>query len=120
MAELYGIETIKKAAEVVIKLGMRTEEALSDDGKIKFLEGVGLAIGAFPGVLDVVQNASQLKLEYNDLSDDERDELVSHIILELDLDADNLEEIIESGFEVLISLEKLITKIRESKVISMD
>ena len=116
MAELYGISTIKKAATVVVELGMKIEEALADDGKVRLLEGVGIAISAFPGALGVVQNAGQLKLEYNDLSDEERAELVLHVLDELDLDADNIEVIIESAFEMLVSIEKLINKIKESKV----
>lgn len=116
MTELYGIETLKSAATIVVKIGMKVEDALADDGKVKIMEALGIAISVFPGALNVVQNASQLKLEYNDLSDLERAELVFHVLDELDLEADNIEFIIEAGFEMLVSIEKLVNKIKESKV----
>ncbi len=116
MAEQFGISTIKKAAKVAVNLGMKVEDALADDGKVSFMEVVGIAVGAFPGIFDVVRNAGALKLEYNDLSDEERDELVEYVIEELDLEADNIEAIIESGFDVLVSIEGLVDKISETRV----
>lgn len=120
MAELFGIETLKKTAKLVVTLGTKVEEALSDDGKVKLMEALGIAISAFPGAFELAQNAGQLKLEFNDLSDEERNELVAYVLEEFDLEADKIEAVIEAGFELLVAIEKLIDKVKEAKEVPED
>lgn len=114
MAELFGIETLKKTATAVVKLGLKVEDAL-EDGKITFFEALSIGIGTAPEAFALAQKGTQLKQEYTDLSDAEREELVTHVVEEFELESDKLEAVIEAGFELLVSLEKLFAKIKDAK-----
>jgi len=114
MAEQFGIETLKEAAKAVIKLGIKVEEAL-EDGKINFFEALSIGISTAPEAFALAQKGGELKQEFNDLSDEEREELISYIVDEFDIESDELEGAIEAGFELLVSIEKLIHKISDLK-----
>ena len=111
---MYGIEKIKNAAKAVIEFGGKLEEAL-EDGKIRFTEAVSIAIGTAPDAFEVAQDAAEIKQEFNDLNEEEKEQIVEYVVLELDLDADNIELIIEKGFELLVAIDNLRVVIRDSK-----
>lgn len=114
MSETIGIEKIKEAAIAVIKFGKKLEDAL-EDGKLSFFEGLSLAIGSAPEAFALAQSAPQLKAEFQDLSDDERVQLVDYVVEELDLNADGVEAVAEAGFELLLSLDNLRRAIKDAK-----
>jgi uncharacterized protein (DUF2344 family) len=116
MAELFGIETLKDTAKAVVKLGLKVEDAL-EDGKINFIEAISIGISTAPEAFALSQKGTQLKQEYQDLSDEERVQLVEYVVEEFDLESDKLEAIIEAGFEVLVAIEKLLSKAREAKAV---
>lgn len=111
---MLGIDAIKKAAKAVIRFGDKLEDALAD-GKITFVEGISLAISAAPDAFSLAQDAQQLKAEFNDLDSNERQELADYVTEELDLEADNVEEIAEKGFNLLVAIDELRVAIKHAK-----
>ena len=107
MEEKLGIETLKEAALVGVKFGMKLEADLSD-GKLSIGEIIGLGFSTAPDVWKLVPKASQIKEEYLDLDDQEREELVDYVVDELDLTSDKAEEGAEKIFDLLIQLEDVV------------
>jgi len=111
---MLGIEKLKEAATEITRFGERIED-ITKDGKVTIAEGFSVAVATAPGAFSLIQDAKEIKAEYLDLDDAERDELVDHVVSELDLEADNIEAIAEAGFDVLLSLDALIGTIRAGK-----
>lgn len=80
---VYGFEAIQFAVGFVITY---TESIISklEDKKLSWLERLHLVMELAP-VLDVLKHAKQIELEFNDLSDSERNELIVFISKEFDL-----------------------------------
>jgi len=108
---MAGIEKIKNALEAVIKFGVRLEDDL-EDGKITFAEAISTAVAIAPDAFEVAKDAKEIYAEFEDLDDAERTDLVDFFIIELDLDADKVEEIAEAGFEFLLALDNLRRAVR--------
>lgn len=108
---MLGIETIKQAAKVAIKFGQKLDDAL-EDNKVTWGEALGMLFGVAPDALAMVPQIGQIKQEYLDLDNQEREELVDYVVEELDLESDRAEEIAEAAFDALVSLEALVTTIR--------
>ena len=111
---MYGIEKLKDVGADLAKFGMKIEEAL-EDKKLNWAEALSLGVFAVPKALKHVGDAEQIKNEFRDLRGPENDELVNHIATELDLDADNVEAVVEAGFEALVALNNLRVTIRAAK-----
>ena len=113
---MVGIEALKQAAKAVISFGDKLEDAL-EDGKLTFLEGITIAIGTAPDAFKLLQkeNIAELKEEFLDLDEDEKDELSVYVAEELDLDADTMEFIVEAGFDFLLSLDSLVRAIKAGR-----
>jgi hypothetical protein len=112
---MLGIEKLKEAAKAVVDFGEKIEEALKDDGKLTFVEGITIAVGSAPEIFSMVKDAGEIKDEFLDLDDIEREELSDFVASELDLNADGLEIVVEAGFELLVSLEGLVSAIKDAK-----
>jgi len=108
---MLGIESLKKAAKAAVKFGVKLEDYL-DDKKLSFMEGVNLAISTAPDAFALVQDASNIKAEYLDLVDSERQELVDYVVAELDLENDQIEEVVEKAFDFLVSIDELVQAIK--------
>lgn len=113
---MLGIEKLKDAATAAVNFGEKIEDALAD-GKLSFVEGITIAIGSAPEVFGLIQDGKEIKAEFQDLDDFERRELVEHVAAELDLDSDGIEEVVENGFDLLVSLEALISSIKVLKAV---
>lgn len=112
MNEELGIETIRDTLEAVIEFGQKVEEAAAD-GKVTWTEGISLAVGAIPDAYNIARDGRQLKAEYLDLTDVERDEIVEYIVNELDLDNEDVEVKIEKGFALLVAMDEFISVMRK-------
>ena len=98
---MVGIESIKDALGTVIKVGTTVEDAL-EDKKINFFEAISIAKNSI-GLWGVVKDFSNIKEEFLDLDDDEKDELIEFFAEELDLENDAVEIIIEKCFDFIIN-----------------
>lgn len=108
MEEEFGIDAIKDVAKFCVELGENVQDKLADDGKIRFMEYVGLVVDAFPDAFRIIKNGEQLKNEWLDFSDAEKVEVNQYVKEELNLDSDVLELKIEKGFEMLMAVDSFI------------
>lgn len=109
-----GIETLKKAVKTLVDFGEAISAAL-DDGKVSFMEIVGIAIDTTPDVIAIIPQAVDLKAEWDDLDMDEANELSEYFADELDLNEDGVEEVVESAFRFALALNDLIDSIGDAK-----
>lgn len=110
--EKLGIENLKVAVIAVITLAEKIEDKNADDGKISLGEALSVGVGSFGDIVKVVKSGKQIKDEFIDLDLAEKEELLSLIKDELDLDNDKVEDIVEKAVELLIDLDELIAAIR--------
>lgn len=103
----YGVEYTKKALKAMAEIAMKVESK-NDDGKVTFMEAVTVAIGKFSDIVAVIKNATYLKKEYLDYSDEEREIVIEFLKTELDLDNDTVEVLIEKTFAVALSVADLV------------
>lgn len=108
MEEKYGVEAIKDVAKFCVELGENVQDKLADDGKIKFMEYVGIVVDAFPDAFKIIKNGEQLKNEWLDFSENEKFEVSAYVADELNLESDVLEAKIEKGFEMLMAIDTFI------------
>ena len=109
--EKLGIENLKKAAKTVIKLSESIEKA-ADDGKVTLAEALGVGVSNFAGIVGVFKNGKEIAREFKDLSQAERDELISYVKQEFDLENDNIEEIVEQAFVTANEVANLVNVIK--------
>ena len=104
--ETQGIETIKQGLLAVVKLANTTDAAL-EDGKISPVEWGKIGLAGF-ALARSIAKFKQMKLEWKDLSDDERAEIIAAFAEEFDLRNDEAEKMIEEGFAALLQISGLI------------
>lgn len=109
---MLGIENLKKTLIAAINLAERIDKNYADDGKISFIEVLGIGAASFGDILRVIKNGSEIKKEFLDLDDNEKAELIQLVKDELDLNNDKVEGIVEKALEFLVSLEGLINSIK--------
>ena len=103
---MVGIERLTDGLSVLINVANATDEAL-EDNKISLTEGLALVV-KLSGLWNTVRNWSELKEEIVDLDDDEKAALADYFKAELDFRDDKLEDLIEKGFKVLLSLSEFL------------
>ena len=101
-----GIENLKKSVKDVIEIGMTVAKATAD-GKINFSEGVQIAWET-KDLYGIVNKWGEIKEEFNDLSEEEMEELKEYVETELEIDNDKVEVVIEKSFALLIAITDLI------------
>lgn len=105
--EKLGIEKLKRLASIGIEIGGDIEKAL-EDGKVSLWEGLGIV----PNLKDlgfIIKERKDIKAEYEDLSNAEKEELCLYIKEKFDLKNDKLEMIIEKSLDFAVSISDLIT-----------
>lgn len=111
--EKFGIENLKEATVFIINM-VESVENRYDDGNFTLWDGLSL-IPQASGVRKYINNASQIKKEFLDLSVAERNDLKNHVVNELDLDNDYAEMIIERSLNTLESIGNLIDAIKKDR-----
>ncbi|MCK5134887.1 MAG: hypothetical protein KAR19_03805 [Bacteroidales bacterium] len=109
-----GIETLKELAKAVVELGEDIEEK-REDGKITVGEGLSIAFGTMPDAYSIARKGRLLKAEYQDLDDNEREELVQYVVDELDLEHDDAEVKIEAGVKLMASFDEFLATFRKKE-----
>ena len=116
MAETVGIDAIKVVVKILIDLGEGIQEKFADDGKIKVLEAIFLAVGLFPDVYSIARRGQELKEQWRDFSDAEKLEVAAYVAEELNLDKDEIEEKVEKGFELLMAIDSFLRSFKKEEV----
>ena len=117
MVEQVGIEAIKEVVKILIDAGEGIQEKFKEDGKITVLGAIFLAISLFPDVYSVARKGKQLRAEWRDFSDEEKVEITEYVALELHLDAADVEEKVEKGFELLLAIDSFLKSFRKEEVV---
>ena len=112
MDEKLGIENLKVALLAAINLSEKIESKYADDGKITLSEALSVGAGSFGDVLKVIRSGNQIKAEFIDLDEQEKQELVDLVYQELDLENDKIELIVKKAIEFLVALDELIKSIK--------
>lgn len=110
----FGIDKLKEIAVDLADFGESLESKL-EDGKLNWVEAIGLIIEGAPKAFSYIDDAEQIKAEIRDLDGEELAELAAHVATELDLKADSIEKIIEAALLVLVALNNFRLAIKEAR-----
>jgi len=98
--EEYGIEKLKDVCLTLTQFGMKLEESLSEDSpkgkKLALSEAISLGVFIAPKAIGHAGDAEAIRNEFNDLSNEELDEIKEYIAEKLDLENDKVEALIEA------------------------
>lgn len=117
MVEQIGIEAIKEVVKILIDAGEGIQEKFNEDGKVTVIGAILLAIKLFPDVYSVARKGQQLKAEWRDFSDKEKVEITEYVALELHLDAADVEEKVEKGFELLLAIDSFLRSFKKEETV---
>ncbi len=107
----YGIDKIIAVADDLMELGEAIDKRM-EDGKMTWMEKVTLTPKVF-ALVDDFRNRDIIWLQFKDIDDQERQELIDHVKAELDLRNDQAELIAEAIWNAIVSL-GIIINIRKS------
>lgn len=105
--EKYGIETIKASLKTVYVVFKKIDKA-GEDGKVTWTEALSIGIGSFSKVWDIIKNGKNLVIEFEDMSENESNELKEWFQKEFDLENDVVEEKIEAVFSWILNTAETI------------
>lgn len=101
--EEYGITKLKDVCLTLTQFGMKLEESLSEDSpkgkKIALSEAITLGVFIAPKAIGLAGDVEQIRNEFNDLSNDELEELKVYVAEKLDLENDAVEALIEAALD---------------------
>lgn len=97
---MKGIETVKKAADILIGLANDIGKAL-EDGKFEAIEALQFT-NELLLIPQVAQNWQELKSEIVDIDAVERAELIAYIKEKFDIPEDRIEAIAESALDLTL------------------
>ena len=107
---MYGIEKLKNALAFAINLGEALDKRL-EDGKLSFVEGITL-IPSLKDLPEVISSSKDIWKEFLDLDSTEKDELISFIETELDLENDKVEDFIQTSLKFVSELSVFVGTVR--------
>jgi hypothetical protein len=110
---MAGIENLKKALGLVLHLVDKIDD-VTQDGWQWLTDSLALVptLIEIPGI---VKNGKAIWEEVQDLDDAEREELLQFAKEELNLNDDEVEDVVESAFDILDAIADLALKIKEAK-----
>jgi len=111
--EKLGYEDVYDLVKLGLSLGQASEKAL-EDGKLSFSDGVYL-VDVLKHVPAAINGIGNVSAELNDLSEDEKAELMKRAKEEFELDDDYAEEIVEESLSVGLSMAKLVAVILKGR-----
>lgn len=101
------MENVKKAFEVILKVGTKAVTAVQDDGKIDWKEGIGIGVSAL-GLIPVFKSLPEIKEELKNIDGRKIQVLVDLFKEQFDLPNDELEARVENGLAALANLVEMI------------
>jgi len=99
----HGVEELKKAVTIAIGLGKSISQAL-EDGKVTFLEGASIGIGAGMDAIKVVKNAKQIWQEIKDLQESELAIIRDHVKQNFNIPNDQVEQTIGETLILILNI----------------
>ena len=110
-----GIENLKKIADIGLVLGNFTSSLIEGE-KASWLKVVAnlpnLVLGIM-GSVSVFKDLDQIKLEFNDLDDTEKDELVAYIEAKLEVDNAKAKQITVIAFELVFKALEIVDVLKK-------
>ena len=106
-----GVENLKKVLAAMIAVGMKVKE-VTEDGFQIFADSIAL----LPNVIDlvlVIKNGKDAWVEFNDLDDVEREEVMNFIKEKFDLDDDVVEGNVEDALDLIFSAGQFINGLKK-------
>lgn len=110
---MYGIEKLKEALLVLIKFSEALDKRL-DDGKLSLVEGITL-VPKLTKLPQIIADFESIKNEFLDLDEVEKAQISQFIKDELDLENDGVEALIESVFDLGLSITAVVDRVRDLK-----
>lgn len=98
-----GIEVIKKALSVGLNVAQGVHNALADDNKISFWEGLGLTGKVFP-IAEVINRRKELLEEIKDLDETEKGELAQWLKTQYQVPSEKVENTVHKALALFINL----------------
>jgi hypothetical protein len=112
MSNEVGVAAIKDAVTFLGKVVGDVEEKGSDG--LSKAEIAGLFLSNGMTLVSTISSWSDIKEEYNDLTDIERDEVIEHFKVTLDFHDDYLEEQVEDAFILLVTADRMRSRAARS------
>lgn len=112
MSNEVGVAAIKDAVTFLGKVVGDVEEKAAD-GLNKF-EVASIILGNGMTLVSTISSWSDIKEEYEDLTDSEREEIVEHFKVTLDFHDDYLEEQVEDAFTILATADRMRSRAARS------
>jgi hypothetical protein len=106
-----GTENLKKVLLFAIKLSEKVDE-ITQDG-FQWQDAVSL----FPNLVDaigVVKLAKDAYVEFLDLDEDEKNDVLAYVKAEFDIADDKLEAVVESALLVVVNVADLISVVKDA------
>tara|TARA_R110000822_G_scaffold146194_1_gene285189 strand:- start:532 stop:909 length:378 start_codon:yes stop_codon:yes gene_type:complete len=105
MSNEVGVAAIKDAVTFIGELAGDVEEKAPDG--LNKIEIAGLFLTNGVKLFGVISSWSDIKEEYEDLTDSEREEIVEHFKVTLDFHDDLLEDQVEDAFFILATADRM-------------
>jgi hypothetical protein len=109
MNEQLGIDKIKLALQAGMNINKRISKAKADDGKVSVGEAIGISVTSLPDLYKTIKNGKQIKEQWLDMDDNERQELKQWFASGFDIENDKAEKKIEAIFNwIAVTSETII------------
>lgn len=107
-----GVEELKKVLESLIRVGVKVDD-VTKDGFQPLADALAL-VPNLTDVLVVVKNGKAAWEQYQDLDDNEQEELTSFVQEKFDIPDDKLEQVIEAWMELLFCAGDAVNKTKKA------
>lgn len=110
---MLGIEELKKVLAALVAVGMKVEQVTEDGFQV-----LSDSLALLPNVMDlvlVIKDGKDAWMQFNDLDDAERDEVLTFIKDKFDLDDDEVEDVVETGLDLIFSAGEFVGKLKALK-----
>ncbi len=109
---MYGVENLKKAVGFGLNLTEQIEKAGRDG--FTWTDALGFIDEIFqiPGI---IASGDEIGRELKDLSEAEKEELISYAVAEFDIPNDKVEAIVEDALKLAFTVVAMVIKWRELK-----
>jgi hypothetical protein len=110
---MIGVENLKKVLATMVAVGMKVEQVTEDGFQV-----LSDSLALLPNVVDlvlVIKNGKDAFLEFNDLDDVEREEVMDLIKEKFELDDDTVEGVVEDALDLIFSAGQFINGLKGLK-----
>ncbi len=109
----FGIEKIKEGLASLIGVATEVDDAF-EDKKVSIFEGFNIARKSL-GLWETIREAPEIWKEVKDLTQEEKEEIISYFEDEFDLKNDMIEMIVEKTLAVAFDIAMMFISLKEAK-----